>query len=299
MFFNNKINIFFVLTMMASLFTACEQDAKDVNLPYVEPKIVVQSFISPISAEIAIYVSKSSPIFGAVNSPDPTLTDATVVMSDGTTTATAIFNSLKGYYIIDTAILKIVTGKTYNLKVTAADGRKVTSVCTVPFAPDTSGLEFTYDTLYTKTGNESRYDAEATLSWNDPVGQNNYYHSEVELGLEYTFSPGTIKWEKMYGSSYLDYFADKGKDGKKIVNGILVYSLSESNSGGVGSTKNYEFGGIRYFLYSTDINYHKYHETVSRSTNDPFSEPVIIYTNIEGGLGCFGAFNGFNKQIDF
>jgi hypothetical protein len=25
--------------------------------------------------------------------------------------------------------------------------------------------------------------------------------------------------------------------------------------------------------------------------DNPFSEPTVVYTNIEGGLGCFGAYN--------
>lgn len=295
---NRKINISILFLFISAVFTSCIRDANDVSLPNIESKVVVQSFISPQNSEIAIYVSTSMPVFGTRNTPDPTLPDATVTISDGTTPVKANFNTLKKYYTIDTSIFKITAGKTYFLSVSTADGRTVNASCTVPFPPDVNSVEFEFDTLYSKNGSTNKYDAEATLRWNDPPGQNNYYHTAAQIGLAYAVDTSLERWETLYGSSYLDYFTDKGKDGKKLVNGVLTFSLSEDITGG-GITKNYEFKGIRYFLYSTDVNYYKYHETVSRSSSDPFSESVIIYTNIQGGLGCFGAFNGFQKTILF
>jgi hypothetical protein len=46
-------------------------------------------------------------------------------------------------------------------------------------------------------------------------------------------------------------------------------------------------------VYNADVNYFKYHRSLQQrlDTENPFTEPSIIYTNIKGGLGCFGAYN--------
>lgn len=46
-------------------------------------------------------------------------------------------------------------------------------------------------------------------------------------------------------------------------------------------------------VYNTDEHYFKYHRSVQTrgDSDNPFVEPSLIYTNVEGGLGCFGAYN--------
>jgi hypothetical protein len=51
---------------------------------------------------------------------------------------------------------------------------------------------------------------------------------------------------------------------------------------------------LTYSLLHTDENYYRYHDAVLRqrqSDGNPFAEPVPVPTNINGGLGCFGAYN--------
>lgn len=43
---------------------------------------------------------------------------------------------------------------------------------------------------------------------------------------------------------------------------------------------------------NSDENYYKYHRSLETSGNDnPFTEPSLVYTNINNGLGCFAAYN--------
>ena len=45
---------------------------------------------------------------------------------------------------------------------------------------------------------------------------------------------------------------------------------------------------------SVDQAYYQFQEAVirqRRSRNNPFAEPVLIPSNIDGGLGCFAGYN--------
>jgi hypothetical protein len=47
-------------------------------------------------------------------------------------------------------------------------------------------------------------------------------------------------------------------------------------------------------LLHTDRHYYQYHLSVrgaSRSQDNPFAEPTLIYSNVTGGLGIFAAYN--------
>jgi hypothetical protein len=46
-------------------------------------------------------------------------------------------------------------------------------------------------------------------------------------------------------------------------------------------------------LYNADEHYYRYHRSLTERHDytNPFTEPYLIYSNIEGGLGCFGAYN--------
>jgi hypothetical protein len=53
-------------------------------------------------------------------------------------------------------------------------------------------------------------------------------------------------------------------------------------------------------LLSTEPLYYRYTDAVIRqreNRNNPFAEPVLIPTNIQGGLGCFAAYNRIEKIV--
>jgi len=56
---------------------------------------------------------------------------------------------------------------------------------------------------------------------------------------------------------------------------------------------------LLFFLALTDIHYYNYHRSVFNFDGEnPFSEPSPVYSNIEGGLGVFAAFNGSTIEVD-
>lgn len=54
------------------------------------------------------------------------------------------------------------------------------------------------------------------------------------------------------------------------------------------------------YLLHTDEHYFLYHRSVrnaSYSQDNPFAEPVLVYTNVEGGLGVFAAYNRTTQVV--
>lgn len=55
-----------------------------------------------------------------------------------------------------------------------------------------------------------------------------------------------------------------------------------------------QYGQLTIFLLHTDENYYRYHDAINRQNDvgdNPFAEPVLIPSNINGGLGCFAGYN--------
>ncbi len=54
------------------------------------------------------------------------------------------------------------------------------------------------------------------------------------------------------------------------------------------------------YLLHTDRYYYEYHRSVIRSTraqDNPFAEPVLVYSNIQDGLGVFAAFDRQTVEV--
>ena len=60
-------------------------------------------------------------------------------------------------------------------------------------------------------------------------------------------------------------------------------------------------GRLEVYLVNADENYYRYHDAVQRQNRvdgNPFAEPVPIPTNIQGGLGCFGAYTTSTMSME-
>ncbi|MBD0254725.1 MAG: DUF4249 family protein, partial [Cytophagales bacterium] len=52
------------------------------------------------------------------------------------------------------------------------------------------------------------------------------------------------------------------------------------------------------YLLHTDRAYFEYHRTLrANADSNPFAEPVLLYSNVEGGLGVFAAFNRTTLEV--
>ncbi|WP_080054009.1 DUF4249 domain-containing protein [Spirosoma aerolatum] len=306
-----KLNLLIYL-VFASLFAACtslRQEVNPVGLEQDSEKLVVACFISPQDTVLAARVTHSLPILGTTNDLYSDIPNATVTLSDGNRTillkskqtANAFGNTSLSYSAAATE-LPIVVGKTYTLTVQVPDGRKVIGTCTVPNAIPLT--QMTLDSGITTEYGDRRKSYYARLQWRDPAGQANFYR--VAGNNEYKQRFPVLNSSNNYVRDTLMSFrgdwyfengstiTDIGRDGQEIVSvrgRLSPFSYTLMNGIWVGVPPS---GRIDGYLLNLDENYYRYHDAVERQNkvrDNPFAEPVLIPTNIQGGLGCFGAYN--------
>ncbi len=289
----NIKSILFISSLILSV-AGCEKDA-DVELPEVEPKLVIASFISPQDTLVKVWVRQTKPIFkpSNVNTSDAVI-DATVEISDGTTSATLTFDpsgSHNGYYQIATSVFPIVENKTYSLRVSTPDGKVATAISLVPaFSPVnlTGDVNIiTIDSSATYYERESHY----TVSWDDVAGSGNNYRV---IALKAYYDP--FYNDTMYTTIVDAYINDEGKEGQRLEYKTTSWESSYSSGGGGTGF----IVGYNYYVYLVNDDYYRYNTSVrisGFSSQDPFSEPTLVYSNVTGGLGAFCAFNELGRVI--
>jgi len=192
-------------------------------------------------------------------------------------------------YQIENAILNISEGKTYFIEIETDKGEKLSANCTVPVGK-------VFPTVVLTKFNEQEYSYKA--EWEDDLSTTNYYRLEAyqtsfTVGYD-SNTGGPIAIFKQTGTTYFydNYF--KTQEGRQTINykpegRVYFYESSIPNFPNVPTPKPY----VTTYLMKTDENYYRYHKSVEKAYNNegnPFGEPIIIHSNIENGIGCFGAY---------
>ncbi|MBO0931401.1 DUF4249 domain-containing protein [Fibrella aquatilis] len=295
---------FFILTGLAVSMFGCGSLVQDVNpdnIPTGTAKLVVHSYISPqdtvlaVSVELPKAVIGQRPVYNGYQYRRP-FALATVDLADGARTVRLVYSAKDELYRAPISSLPIVAGRTYTLTVsTPYDYPSIKASCTVPVpvAPSSIQLDSIYENQYGQ--NQMRYISR--LRWQDPAGQANYYKVvgqafRTQKQPIYNAKPprDTVitNTETIYFQNS-SLFSDKGIDGEQFISPKADYANynGSSNSGLVQLR-------VVMTLNSVDENYYRYHDAIDRqqtANDNPFAEPVLLPSNIQNGLGCFGAFN--------
>lgn len=308
---NTLVNkIFFAAACLLSL-AGCESMVNDIDaskLPKTESKLVVECYISPQSDIIQVLLTESQPLFGVANSSAPIIKNATVTISGQSGQSILPFNDTLGTYSLPTSQFKIEAGKTYHLAVSDPT-RSVKASCTVPAnfvsikkytLTMTDGRRNDWDSTFRQTIVKTRF------QWDDFPNEKNYYTARGYIHIsqnQYNYGPGSSEG-KIYRYSYKNQYSsgfvtDANLDGLTLNPELLEFQLynqtmsySLPNGQKVQFYTDSKIEEIYAEILNVDENYYKFHQTMRNdSDGNPFVEPTLVYTNIEGGLGCFGAFN--------
>ncbi|GAB3204225.1 hypothetical protein ABID22_002993 [Pontibacter aydingkolensis] len=290
----------FIILIAITLLTACEKDADNVKPFKVDSKLVVHAFISPQDTVLKVHLQKSQPALGRRLSEEQLqVPNANVTISDGSSAVTLTYDPDHNAYFSKLREWAIVAGKTYTLKVTAPGGYAATASCSVPEA---TGIAITDVSTSTTTetdyygGEMKRY--KVAYKWTDAPGVNNYYRTLA----------AKVFWHKNYYGdrqrvaepAHLDrgkpglYKDDKAQGGVLTSDDFYYYQGAQSPD----IEKQYQ---LHLLLVVSDKNYYLYQDAQykqSQSNGNPFAEPVVMYSNIEGGLGVFAGYNQVEALID-
>ena len=153
------------------------------------------------------------------------------------------------------------------------------------------------------------------FTWDDVRNEENYYRIRAYELFEYSVVridtnelflvetrrsatsyfnwTGTDSRSVFQSDANLDGTTFSSPQGRKKLEDPAAYANSASNA--VKPQRGPESKGIFIQLLQTDAHYYQYHRSVQRSRSDnPFTEPSLVYTNVVGGLGVFA---GYNRSV--
>ncbi len=301
-----------LLLFLLTVITGCESMVNDLDedkLLKVPARIVAECFLSPQSPYIDVMVGESQPLFGSSTSFPRILTDAKVLLTGESSEIEIPFVDSLNAYRIAGSQFRIEPGKSYRMTI-SHQNRMVTATCTVPSGEPVI-KSYSVDSVGSNMPG-ARVTAHIRTSWDDFEGVVNYYNVRGFVVIEDTrllydlatnrYSPYRIIDKLQLDHAYLNkQISDKNLDGITFESPTYKINLPPSvelmypdENGNMQTVETDPvLKQIHFEILNTDENYFRYHRSLSESHNNdnPFVEPTLIYTNIEGGLGCFGAFN--------
>jgi hypothetical protein len=264
------------LFFLSSLLLSCakEIDASFLNAP---EEVVLQCYISPSDTTIRATLVKATSFTSAETQfSDLFIKDATITIGDESMNRQLIFNSKSQHYELTTSnLFKIQHSKTYFIRVLLKNGRLLTSQCSVPartIKPNEVEIEKSY------RGNDL---VDIRLKWLKNNNENYIirpYYYYILKDKEYTIA----QKEQFFKSA-------------NIIEDIAI-SNYYTNDLTISSKKN------TVFFYLSDENFYAYAKSVKLNSNnqdDPFSQPINVTSNINGGKGCFGAYTVTRIDYEF
>lgn len=313
-FYINNISLPLVL-MCIGLLCGCEGLVNDLDqdkLPKVEAKLAVSCYISPQSPKFEAIITESQPIFGPANYYAVVVANAEVILSDDVNQVRLVFDDSLQKHVADSSAFKVVAGKTYTL--TVNDGKRfVKAKCTVPFNR-VKVMELSVDKEW--AGYETDSTAWFKFSWEDVKGESNYYALRGSFTQEetmprpdprtgkivpfrYSFTSEMIAFDRgIYNDVNLDGIKfNSPKNGAYMRSNRTVTYLDEKGAEKSLKTKPL-IRDVRIEVMCIDEHYYKFRRSLENDNDNPFVEPTLVYTNIEGGLGCFASFNAIGLTIN-
>jgi hypothetical protein len=281
---------------------ACEKDAKNIPIPF-EKKLVIESYLSPQDEQLLVRVGQNYPTvgpgsvsgFGTLRQP---VTNAVVTLSDGQRSVVLPFrqtppNSIPQSgpspdstgYRLSAAALPIVPGRTYTLRVTAPGYPDAEATCTIPLrAVEASTAEISRGTESDVTGNRDYFQA----VFQDLAGEENFYSTYFALNNTVTPPPTQGKPSLNVTTQGTQFLNQGTTDGGKLKSArVYVFPTSQVPTNWLQTRQ------LELIIATTDRAYYDYNRTLRnqyRNDDNPFAEPVLIYSNVRGGLGVFAGY---------
>ena len=289
--------------LLAFLTTGCKS-VVDVDVSEQPPALALYGFIHPDSP-IRVDVYRTAGIDELATTEELRITDAQVTVVNQGEENELIYLANKGYASGPLPI----PGQTYRIEVSRPGFATIHAESTVPARP-----KVTVNTR--KLGrDDSRVRFEVTLSLEDPAGENYY-----RIGC-YAFIPPDQRlqdreWRSVASSSEDPTLhsspANVGQQSLEPEYRGVEGAYYASDAAFEGTTKQFVFRmsidesnlPLRAELVVTSMgsDYFEYHrdlELQRRNTEDPFAEPVPLFSNVRDGEGVFGSYANTVTQILF
>ncbi|CAG5067761.1 hypothetical protein DYBT9623_00484 [Dyadobacter sp. CECT 9623] len=322
----NTLKTISCIVLLTIYLTSCESLVTDIppsKLPQIESKLVINSIISPQLPFINVIVSESAPMFNGAGAVEKSLDNATVLISDGINEMQIPYDSANKIYSLPQSQFPIVPSKKYVL--TVSDGkRNVSAECTVPGKVPVI-KSYAFDTLLILSSiyqniDPLNKDSAITLNiaWQDIPSDTNNYKVHALIDFDYNVAAPKLngvfvekrivvqhKFNWRWRTEKNEILSDNHLNGAILNSPVGKVNLPQqserTNKDGskVIVYPNTKIKEVLMSVFNIDINYYKYQRSleIRNSSDNPFAEPTLVYTNVKGGLGCFGAYNAAQIKL--
>ncbi len=272
------MRIIFIFSYLL-VFLSCAKEAK-VKLPEAKPLPVIYSYICPDDSLIRLKLMYSSPLYTS-NEIDilAAVPDGDVRISSSQGTAQLIFNPNTQYYELQSSSYPIVAGQTYMMTVRTSNGDLATAETQVPV----TSVPINSVTVVTIPESYQTSDL-IKVSFTDESGRVNYYRTAALYSYGFNFNGDTLSED----TRIKELYSDINHDGENVSLDGRFYLRSDS-------TEYYSAEYYDVFLYNCSESYYKFYKSLGNDSGvgisfPPPAEPTLMYTNVKGGFGCFGAY---------
>lgn len=292
----SKYSHYIGILFATALFTSCEKEIT-VKVPEYKSSLVLNSS-TEVGDTITVSVGKSMSILKYKKGQNLEVTDAKVVLlKDNVTADTLKYNAAYGVYVSNTVA---DAGSKYTIKVNAPSYTEATATTAVPsFVP----IAKIQRIPKTKVDMDGQQQDEIRITFDDPQAMGDYYIISVEWDgngssdssyNETCINTTDASVESIYNenidkntclSSKGIFFRDALFNGsrKEIRLFINSHLLEPYVVGGVNNK-------VRIVLQHVTEDFFKFRKSylfASENSDNPFSEPTNVYTNVKNGYGLF------------
>ncbi|MFK7949443.1 MAG: DUF4249 domain-containing protein [Saprospiraceae bacterium] len=290
----NKFKLGLIAIAIITVFASCEDMFRgavlEVELPEHESKLAPYAFFKDTDSTLIVKVGKSVGVLDSIN-PDIVL-DATVELyKNGSLEYTFTYNQdIVAYEIYLGEPFSPSVGDEYELRVTKEGFETASATQIVPSPVQADSVEYVAQGGVDPFGDPLDV---INVTFTDPADARNFYEFGGFFNIKYTDPFDTTFVDEYQYSLYFDSndpnfengaLSDAAFDGQQYTIRLETYSAVW------GDPTNFEITGQLNFSSTTSE-----YATFIKSLNDywdaegnPFSEPVILYSNTSTGLGVFG-----------
>ncbi len=277
----NKI-VFIIIS--ALLFASCEKFI-DMEIPDEGRKITVNSFIND-QQNPTVYLSQSRFILDGDYS-FPLITDAHVTLYKGETQVTTFNHVGDGIYMADYVCEK---GNSYTLKVSRGN-EEVSSTTHIPESVPFQLIDTA--TIISQDMYQSTPYLRFRIKIEDPVQDVNYYM----ISFKNKGYPISFYTRESFVENGTDRFLNYAIFSDKLINGqsrVLTLDIETYNFMEEVNPLEIYVNAISKDMYLYYVQLSKYYE----AQGGFLAEPVMVYSNIQNGLGIFGGYTISKMQMN-
>lgn len=266
----------------------------DVEIPKHDPKLAIKCTIAEGDTLLECLVSHSLKI------DDPSnfrlIDDATVLLfRDGVLFAEMEYDTFTKTYR-EYLTMPFIAEGTYRLEVSAPEFETESAIQESPTLVPIQEIRFEEDGAILADGERGH---QIDVIWSDPAEEANYYSLDI-----YVSDPGsdilvqryteTLDPTIEYGIDEESLIDDTSFNGKTFTARLAISNLYDQflEPGG-------KLHAVLTHMTRDGYLYSRSRELYELSRDNPFVEPVVVHSNVEGGYGIFTIERSSSKSISF